>query len=84
MLTSSHHYSRNWRAFDAGQRKNHGSILYRIGRRKPGNLKEVGIYMFFLVNNYFVNSLEIPVGTLRGLDSDRTYQTNGSENVSYD
>ncbi|SDV05465.1 hypothetical protein [Pseudomonas mucidolens] len=35
-----------------------------------GNLKQVGIYLFFLVNNLLVNLLGIPVGTLRGLDSD--------------
>lgn len=33
-----------------------------------GNLKPVGIYLIFLVNNYLVNLLGIPVGTLRGLD----------------
>ncbi|MGA9700680.1 hypothetical protein [Pseudomonas sp.] len=38
-----------------------------VGR---GNLKQIGIYLFFLVNNLFVNLLGIPVGTLRGLDSD--------------
>ncbi|MBD9587828.1 hypothetical protein IB254_12240 [Pseudomonas sp. PDM03] len=38
-----------------------------VGR---GNLKQVGIYLFFLVNNLLVNLLGIPVGTLRGLDSD--------------
>ena len=35
-----------------------------------GNLKQVGIYLFFLVNNLLVNLLGIPVGTLRALDSD--------------
>jgi hypothetical protein len=35
-----------------------------------GNLKQVGTYLFFLVNNLLVNLLGIPVGTLRGLDSD--------------
>lgn len=35
-----------------------------------GNLKQVGIYLFFLINNLLVNLLGIPVGTLRGLDSD--------------
>lgn len=35
-----------------------------------GNLKPVGIYLFLLVNNFLGNLLGIPVGTLRGLDSD--------------
>lgn len=35
-----------------------------------GNLKPVGIYLFWLVNNFLVSLLGIPVGTLRGLDSD--------------
>lgn len=70
------------------------SFLDLVGR---GKLKPVGIYLLFLVNNYFVNLFGIPVGTLRGLDSDgrsslnsapscrrdRTYQANGRENVSY-
>lgn len=33
-------------------------------------MKPVGIYLFWLVNNFLVNLLGIPVGTLRGLDSD--------------
>lgn len=35
-----------------------------------GNLKQVGIYLFWLANKCSVNLLGIPVGTLRGLDSD--------------
>ena len=35
-----------------------------------GNLKPVGIYLFWLVNDFLINLLGIPVGTLRGLDSD--------------
>jgi hypothetical protein len=35
-----------------------------------GNLKQGGIYLFFLINNLLVNLPGIPVGTLRGLDSD--------------
>ena len=38
-----------------------------VGR---GNLKPVGIYLFWLVNNFLINLLGIPVGRLRGLDSD--------------
>lgn len=38
--------------------------------RRRGNLKPVGIYLFLLVNNFLLNLLGIPVGTLRGLDSD--------------
>lgn len=37
---------------------------------RRGNLKPVGIYLFWLVNNCLFNLLGIPVGTLRGLDSD--------------
>ena len=62
-----------------------------------GNLKPVGIYLFWLINNYLINLLGIPVGTLRGLDSDgrsslnpasscrwdQTYKTKGRENVSH-
>jgi hypothetical protein len=43
------------------------SFFDHLGR---GNLKQIGIYLFFLVNNLLVNLLGIPVGTLRGLDSD--------------
>lgn len=39
----------------------------RVGR---GNLKQLGIYVFWLVKKCLVNMLGIPVGTLRGLDSD--------------
>ena len=56
-----------------------------------GNLKQVGIYLFFLINKLLDNLPGIPVGTLRGLDSDgrcflssaqktnrdRVYQANG-------
>ncbi|MFO3721196.1 hypothetical protein [Pseudomonas sp. HLMP] len=42
-------------------------IDHLVGR---GNLKPVGIYLFWLVNNFLVNLLGIPDGTLRGLDSD--------------
>jgi len=35
-----------------------------------GNLKPIDIYLFLLLNNYLVNLLGIPVGTLCGLDSD--------------
>ena len=38
-----------------------------VGR---GYLKQVGIYLFFLINTLLVNLLGIPGGTLRGLDSD--------------
>jgi hypothetical protein len=84
------------------------SLVFRHKKRRPwtslvdqmvgrGNLKQVGIYLFFLVNNLLVNLLGIPVGTLRGLDSDgrcflsstplmsrhRIYQANGRVNISY-
>jgi len=39
----------------------------QLGR---GNLKQFGIYLFFLVNIFWVNLLGIPVGTQRDLDSD--------------
>ena len=39
-------------------------------RERRGNLKQAGIYLFFLVNIFWVNLLGIPVGTQRGLDSD--------------
>jgi hypothetical protein len=46
-----------------------GFVLLRIWWSR-GNLKQFGIYLFFLVNNLLVNLLGIPVGTLHGLDSD--------------
>lgn len=53
---------------EGGQRRSpRMSFLSLVGR---GNLKPVGIYLFFLVNNFLVNLLGIPVGMLRGLDSD--------------
>lgn len=71
-----------------------GFVVELVGR---GNLKQAGIYLFFLVNNLLVNLLGILVGTLRGLDSDgrcflsftplmsrhRIYQANGRVNISY-
>ena len=65
-----------------------GLDSYLVGR---GNLKQVGIYLFFQINNLLVNLPGIPVGTLRDLDSDgrcflssaqktnwdRVYQANG-------
>lgn len=48
-----------------------------------GNLKQVGIYLFFLVNILLVNMLGIPVGTLRGLDSDgRCFLSSAPKNES--
>ena len=44
-----------------------GLDSYLVGR---GNLKQVGIYLFWLVNNCLGNSRGIPVGTLRDLDFD--------------
>lgn len=41
-------------------------------RERRGDLKQVGIYLFCLVNIFLVNLLGIPFGTLRGLDSDGT------------
>lgn len=41
--------------------------LCLVGR---GNLKPVGMHLFLLINNHLINLLGIPVGTLRGLDSD--------------
>lgn len=41
-----------------------------IALLRRGNLKCVGIYLFFLIINLLVNLLGIPVGTLCGLDSD--------------
>lgn len=38
--------------------------------RCRGNLNQLGIYVFWLVKKCLVNVLGIPVGTLRGLDSD--------------
>ena len=38
-----------------------------------GNLKQIGIYLFFLVNNLLVNLLGIPFGTQCGLDFDRRW-----------
>lgn len=39
-------------------------------RGRRGNLKPVGIFLFGLIKIFLVNLLGIPVGTLRGLDSD--------------
>lgn len=39
-------------------------------RERRGDFKQVGIYLFFLVNILWVNLVGIPVGTQRDLDSD--------------
>ena len=53
-------------------------------RERRGNLKPVGIYLFWLVNNFLINLLGIPVGTLRGLDSDgRCFLRTAPKNESW-
>jgi hypothetical protein len=58
-----------------------GFVVFGLVGR--GNLKQVGIYLFFLINNLLANLLGIPVGTLRGLDSDgRCFLSSAPKNES--
>lgn len=46
-----------------------GLVVWQARGQGRGNLKQLGIYLFWLVKKCLVNLLGIPVGTLRGLDS---------------